>query len=135
MQVQLLSLQIHGDERGSLIALEQSKNIPFCIKRIYYIFDTKPGVSRGFHAHINLKQLVIAVKGSCRFVLDDGVERVDVILDRPTQGLLISACVWREMHDFSKDCVLMVLADDYYKESDYVRDYGVFLNHCREKRG
>lgn len=127
MDIQLLQLQAHGDDRGALISLEQDKNIPFKIKRVYYMFDTKEGVSRGYHAHKELKQVAIAVRGSCRFILDDGKERKNVLLDNPQQGLLIDSCTWREMHDFSPDCVLMVLADSHYDEGDYIRDYNIFL--------
>ncbi|MGE6136564.1 sugar 3,4-ketoisomerase [Aeromonas salmonicida] len=126
MQIKLIPLQAHGDERGSLIALEEGKNIPFPVKRVYYLFNTKDGVRRGFHAHKTLKQVAIAVRGYCRFVLDDGNERVEVLLDNPAQGLLIESFMWREMYDFSEDCVLMVLADQLYDESDYIRDYGLF---------
>ncbi|GBO48883.1 sugar 3,4-ketoisomerase [Pectobacterium versatile] len=127
MLIRFLQLQKHGDERGSLISLEQEKNIPFFIKRVYYMFDTKKDVRRGFHAHRNLKQVVIAVRGSCRFLLDDGKERIDILLDNPAQGLLIESFIWREMYDFSDDCVLMVLADSVYDELDYIRDYDEFI--------
>lgn len=116
-----------GDDRGSLVSLESMKNIPFDVKRIYYIFNTKDGVARGFHAHRSLKQVALAVKGSCRFVIDDGTVRESVVLNSPTQGILIDSCVWREMHDFSHDCVLMVLASEYYDENDYLRDYDSFI--------
>ncbi|KQB01579.1 dTDP-6-deoxy-3,4-keto-hexulose isomerase [Vibrio metoecus] len=116
-----------GDERGNLVALEEMKNIPFEIKRIYYIFDTKQGVVRGLHAHKALKQVAIALKGSCRFVLDDGMTKENIILNCPTKGILIDSCLWREMHDLSEDCVLMVLASEHYDESDYIRDYSEFL--------
>ncbi|AUY08594.1 sugar 3,4-ketoisomerase [Aeromonas sp. ASNIH2] len=128
MKIKLIPLQAHGDERGSLIALEEGKNIPFPVKRVYYLFNTKDGVSRGFHAHKALKQVAIAVRGSCRFVLDDGKERVEVLLDNPAQGLLIESFMWREMHDFSDDCVLMVLADQLYDENDYIRSYDNFIS-------
>lgn len=116
-----------GDDRGSLVSLEQNKNIPFDVKRIYYIFDTKEGVSRGFHAHKNLQQVAICVKGSCRFVLDDGHNKEEIILDNPSIGLHINSFMWREMHDFSEDCVLVVLASELYDERDYIRDYQIFL--------
>ena len=116
-----------GDERGSLVALEGNKSVPFDIKRVYYIFGTKEGVSRGFHAHRNLKQVAVCVTGSCRFVLDNGKQREEVVLDKSTIGLLINDLTWREMYDFSPDCVLMVLASEYYDESDYIRDYQEFL--------
>ena len=116
-----------GDERGSLVALEGSKVVPFDIKRVYYIFGTKEGVSRGFHAHRNLKQVVVCVTGSCRFVLDNGKSREEIILDSAATGLVIEDLTWREMHDFSQDCVLLVLASEYYDEADYIRDYQKFL--------
>jgi len=131
MNVQFLQLQAHGDDRGSLIALEEGKNIPFPVKRVYYMFDTGKGVRRGFHAHKTLKQVAVAVRGSCRFMLDDGQEKIEVRLDHPCQGLLIESFVWREMYDFSEDCVLLVLADQLYDESDYVRDYEIFLAMLR----
>ena len=115
-----------GDDRGSLVALEGTKTVPFDIKRVYYIFDTKKGVSRGFHAHKNLEQVAICVRGSCRMVLDDGTNRVDAILDSPIKGIYIGNLVWREMHEFSEDCVLLVLASEHYDESDYIRDYQDF---------
>tara|TARA_R110002050_G_scaffold299462_1_gene465141 strand:+ start:2356 stop:2760 length:405 start_codon:yes stop_codon:yes gene_type:complete len=116
-----------GDERGSLVSLEENKNIPFDIKRVYYIFGTKDNVSRGFHAHKKLRQLAVCVKGACTIKMDDGCNIDYVTLDSPTQGLLIEAMQWHEMSDFAEDCVLMVLANDYYDESDYIRDYKKFL--------
>lgn len=133
MKINFIPLQKHGDDCGSLVALEEENNIPFSIKRVYYIFDTKEGVRRGFHAHKKLKQVAIAVKGSCRFLLDDGTERIEVVLDNPAQGLLIESCIWREMYDFSSDCVLMVLADSHYDENDYIRDYDAFIIHANAK--
>ncbi len=126
MDIKLIQLQSHGDDRGSLVSLEEQKNIPFPIKRVYYVFNTKDKVRRGYHAHKKLKQLAIVVKGSCRFLLDDGNEKIEVLLDNPAQGLYIESFVWREMFDFSEDCVLMVLADSIYDEADYVRDYEEF---------
>lgn len=117
-----------GDDRGSMVALEGKKTVPFDIKRVYYIFNTVGGGSRGFHAHKNLKQLAVCVKGNCRFLLDDGKSREEIVLDSPTTGLLIEEMIWREMHDFSPDCVLMVLASEHYDEDDYIRDYQEFLD-------
>ncbi|MCI3204947.1 MULTISPECIES: FdtA/QdtA family cupin domain-containing protein [Pandoraea] len=127
MEIELVQLQKHGDDRGALIALEDQRNVPFEIKRVYYLFGTKEGIKRGMHAHRNLRQMVIAVRGQCRFLLDDGSERVELFLDNPAQGLLIESMMWREMYDFSPDCVLMVLANAHYDESDYIRDYKEFL--------
>lgn len=131
MKIKFIQLQKHGDDRGALIALEDERNVPFAIRRVYYLFGTKPGVRRGLHAHKNLKQLVIVVRGSCRFLLDDGHEKIEVLLDNPAQGLVVESLIWREMYDFSDDCVLMVLADAHYDESDYIRDYAEFTELCK----
>lgn len=122
------------DERGSLVTLEGTKSVPFNIKRVYYIFGTKEGISRGFHAHLNLKQVAVCVKGSCQFVLDNGKQRQEVILDSPTKGLLIEDLTWREMFNFSPDCVLLVLASEYYDELDYIRNYDEFLEITNAKK-
>ena len=127
MSFKVVDFECIGDDRGSLVALEANKSVPFNIKRVYYIFATKDGASRGFHAHRTLKQVAVCVSGSCRFVLDDGKQKIHVLLDDATKGILIEALTWREMYDFSNDCVLMVLASDYYDESDYIRDYEDFL--------
>ena len=116
-----------GDDRGSLVALEAHKTVPFDVKRVYYIFGTQADVSRGFHAHRALQQVAVCVAGKCRMVLDDGQRREEVWLDSPTKGLLIGDLVWREMHDFSHDCVLLVLASEHYDETDYIREYSEFL--------
>lgn len=126
--IHLIDLPPLGDERGSLVAIEANKHIPFEVKRVYYIFGTQPGVSRGFHAHKNLQQLAVCVAGKCRMLLDDGLNKESVWLDSPTKGLLIANNVWREMHEFSDDCVLLVLASEYYDESDYIRDYSEFCS-------
>lgn len=116
-----------GDDRGDLVSLEGNKEIPFDIKRVYYLFGTESCVSRGYHAHKNLQQVAICVKGNCTFILDDGNERAEIVLNSPLKGLYIDSMKWREMHDFSDDCVLMVLADNFYDEVDYIRDYEDFL--------
>lgn len=120
-----------GDDRGGLVAIEACKTVPFEIKRVYYISKTKEGVSRGYHAHLNLKQVAVCLTGSCRFVLNDGFYEEDVILDSSTKGILIEGLIWREIHDFSPDCVLMVLASDHFDESDYIRDYQAFIDKAR----
>jgi len=129
--INIVDLPSLGDERGGLIALEGGNPLPFEIKRVYYIFDTKKEVSRGFHAHKNLRQLAVCVKGSCRFVLDNGKEREETILNSFTKGLIIESLTWREMHDFSEDCVLLVLASSYYDEYDYIRNYNEFLKEVK----
>lgn len=124
---ELLDFKTLGDDRGSLIALEENYNTPFAIKRVYYIFETKSGVRRGYHAHKYLKQLAICISGSCTFLLDDGITKKDILLDSPNKGLLIEGLVWREMYDFSEDCILLIVASEHFNEDDYIRDYGTFL--------
>ena len=127
MEIKKYSFQQHGDDRGMLVALEEMKDIPFSIKRIYYIYDTLAGVRRGFHAHKNLKQILVCVKGSCKLHLDNGFETEEVLLDKPYEGVYLDNNIWREMYDFSQDAVLLVLASEYYDEADYIRDYQKFL--------
>jgi dTDP-4-dehydrorhamnose 3,5-epimerase-like enzyme len=128
MEIERVQLQKHGDGRGMLIALEQNRNVPFEIKRVYYLFATKEKVHRGQHAHRHLHQLAVTVRGSVTFLLDDGSGPAEVTLDDPSQGLLLGSMVWRELYDFSDDCVLMVLADQYYDPADYITNYDDFLS-------
>lgn len=126
MHVVKYVFQQHGDERGMLVALEEFKDIPFEIKRVYYLYDTKKEVRRGFHAHRSLEQILICIHGSCRVLLDNGAEKKTVSLEKPYEGLYIANDIWREMYDFSSDAVLLVLASDFYREEDYIRDYEIF---------
>lgn len=135
MHVIKYAFQQHGDERGMLVALEEMKDIPFEIRRVYYMYDTKEGVRRGFHAHQNLEQILICIHGSCKVLLDNGDEKKIVSLEKPYEGLYIANNVWREMYDFSEDAVLMVLASDYYNEDDYIRDYDEFIKFVKKGRG
>ncbi len=118
--------QIKGDQRGSLVAFEQNRNIPFDIKRVYYIFDTKSEAIRGKHAHKKLEQILICVAGECDVSVEEKNERKTYHLGSQTAGLYIGGLVWREMKNFSPDAVLLVLASDYYNEEDYIRDYNEF---------
>jgi dTDP-4-dehydrorhamnose 3,5-epimerase-like enzyme len=130
-----IDFQALGDQRGSLVAVEigMMKDVPFDIKRIYYIYHTDKDVSRGYHAHKKLNQVAICVAGKCRMVLNDGTNREEVWLDCPTKGIVIEDMVWREMHDFSSDCVLLVLASEHYDESDYIRNYETFERLAAER--
>ncbi len=118
---------MRGDARGSLIALESGKELSFNVARIYYIFGNRPGVERGFHAHEDLTQWAICVSGSCVMRVDDGTISTDVTLDRPDLAIEIGSLIWREMHDFSADAVLLVLASAPYDPTDYIRDYDTFM--------
>jgi dTDP-4-dehydrorhamnose 3,5-epimerase-like enzyme len=122
----LIQLSAFKDERGGLVAIEGSNDVPFNIARVYYIFENVNGEPRGFHAHKDLQQLMICVSGSCEVHLDDGRSKTIYCLDSPEQGVLIVTPTWREMNNFSKDCVLIVLASDVYKSSDYIHDYEEF---------
>lgn len=127
MKVKKFIFKIHGDARGKLVAIEEFKDIPFDVKRVYYIYDTLEDVVRGHHAHKSLQQILICVHGSCKIKLDDGKEQEIVLLDKPNEGLYVSNVMWREMFDFSPDAVLLVLASELYDEADYIRNYEEFL--------
>lgn len=133
MQIKKIHFPPHGDDRGQLVAIEELADVPFDIKRVYYIYDTLPGVRRGFHAHQDLQQVLICVHGSCKIHLDNGSETAEVLLDKPYEGLYISNDTWREMYDFSEGAVLLVLASRHYDEADYIRDYDKFLEMIRQK--
>lgn len=131
MQVIKYVFQPHGDDRGQLVALEEFKDIPFRIKRVYYMYDTANGVTRGKHAHKSLQQILICIHGSCKILLDNGKEKKVVPLEKPYEGLYVTNNMWREMYDFSPDAVLMVLASELYDESDYIRDYDEFIEFVK----
>lgn len=134
MDYKIIDFQKHGDERGMLVALEENKEIPFNIKRVYYMYDTVDGVRRGYHAHKKLQQILICIHGSCKIHLDDGQDTAEIILDKPFEGLYVTNNMWREMYDFSPDAVLMVLASEYYDESDYIRNYHEFIKFVNGKK-
>lgn len=133
MQVVKYVFQPHGDDRGQLVALEEFIDIPFEIKRVYYMYETGEGVRRGFHAHKSLEQILICIHGTCKILLDNGFEKKIVPLEKPYEGLYISNDMWREMYDFSPDAVLLVLASDLYDESDYIRNYDEFIKMVNSK--
>lgn len=126
MNITTFEFIVRGDDRGSLVAIEESKDIPFAISRVYYIFDTGFNVRRGMHAHHTLRQVLVCVHGSCRILLDDGRDMTEVLLDQPWKGLLVDSMIWHEMYDFSEGCILLALASDLYDEGDYIRNYDEF---------
>ncbi|MGB8454197.1 MAG: FdtA/QdtA family cupin domain-containing protein [Anaerocolumna sp.] len=132
MQTVKYTFQQHGDERGLLVSLEAFKDIPFEIKRVYYMYDTVEGVRRGYHSHRTLEQILICINGSCEVLLDNGREKKIVSLEKRYEGLYVPKNTWREMYNFSPDAILMVLASDYYNEEDYIRNYDEFLQNIRE---
>jgi dTDP-4-dehydrorhamnose 3,5-epimerase-like enzyme len=127
--IHLVDIPQYGDARGQLSVAELGEALPFPVRRAYWIHGNKPGVSRGFHAHKKLRQLCVCVAGSVRLSLFDGRREESVVLDSSARGLLIGPGLWREMHDFSPDCVLMVFADAEYDEADYIRDRAQFIRH------
>lgn len=126
-QSRVIPLKQLGDERGLLTVVEENITIPFEIKRVFYIYGTEKGVSRGMHAHYKTRQVLIAVSGSCTISLDDIRRKTEVILDGPTKALLLEPNDWHEMYNFSPDCVLLVLASHLYDSEDYIRDYDSFV--------
>ena len=130
--IEWIELPNLGDHRGSLMVAESNKNVPFEVKRIYYILDAKPDIPRGFHAHKELVQLAFCIKGSCNMIMDNGIEKQQVRIDKSNMGLMIPPMVWHEMHDFSEDCVMLVLASAQYDEADYIRDYDEFMNEVNK---
>jgi dTDP-4-dehydrorhamnose 3,5-epimerase-like enzyme len=117
--------KIHN-RAGNLTALENNKNIPFEIKRIYYLYDVPGGEDRGGHAHQELQQFIIAVSGAFDVLLDDGINKKIIHLDRPYIGLHIVPGIWRELLNFSSGAICVVLASEKYREEDYIRDYNQF---------
>jgi dTDP-4-dehydrorhamnose 3,5-epimerase-like enzyme len=128
--IQLVDIPQRGDARGQLSVAELGGALPFVVRRVYWIHGTSPGFSRGFHAHKQLRQLCVCVAGSVRISLFDGRTEESVGLDSSDKGLLIGPGLWREMHDFSPDCVLMVFADAEYDEADYIRDRQDFIRQA-----
>ena len=133
MDIKMFHFPPHGDDRGQLVAIEEGIDLPFDVRRVYYIYDTLPGVRRGFHAHLKLEQILLCVNGSCKIHLDDGYETAEVVLNKPNEGLYISNNMWREMYDFSEGAVLLVLASEHYDEADYIRNYDAFIEMVRKE--
>lgn len=115
------------DTRGLLLPIEIEKGFGFKVERIYFLYEST--APRGFHAHKELQQVVVAVKGSCNILLDDGVNRQEYFLNSINEAFFIDKVLWREMYNFSSDCVLLVAASQSYSEDDYIRDYQSFLNY------
>jgi hypothetical protein len=121
----ILLPKIHN-RAGNLTALENNKNIPFQIKRVYYLYDVPGGEDRGGHAHLKLEQFIVAVSGAFDVLIDDGINKKIIRLDRPYIGLHIVPGIWRELLNFSSGAICLVLASEKYNESDYIRDYKEF---------
>lgn len=123
----------HSQRKGNICVVENQKEVPFEINRIYYLYDVPGGVDRGGHAHKSLYQLIMAVSGCFTVVLDDGERRRSFVLNRPYKGLFVPPGIWRTLEDFSSGSVCLVLASERYDENDYIRDYGDYLNYRRDQ--
>lgn len=124
----LLELPKNHAEKGNITAVNNGLEVPFDIKRVYYLYDVPGGEARGGHAHRELHQLIIAASGSFDLTVDDGKVKRTFQLNRPYQGVYMPAGLWRELNNFSSGSICLVLASIPYSESDYIRDYEVFLN-------
>jgi dTDP-4-dehydrorhamnose 3,5-epimerase-like enzyme len=122
----VIEMDKHHHEKGNITVVENSKTIPFDVKRIYYLYDVPGGEARGGHAHKALYQLIIAASGSFNVTLDDGHVKRTVTLNRPYQGLYVVPGIWRELDNFSSGSVCLVLASEEYDEADYIRTYEEF---------
>ena len=128
----IIDLRKISDPRGNLTPIEGGGDVPFEIKRIYYLYDVPSGESRGAHAHKELQQLIIAANGSFTITLDDGRKKKAFTLNRPYQGLLVVPGIWRDLDDFSSGAVLLCLASEHYMTGDYIRDYEEFLKYKKK---
>ena len=124
--------QREAGHAGALTFIEGGRDVPFDVKRIYYIYGVGAGERRGYHAHKQLQQYLICVHGSCKILMDNGKTRKMVALKDPNEGLYIGPSVWREMYDFTDEAVLLVLASEHYDEDDYIREYADFLKYVEE---
>jgi len=123
----IIDLPKIADPRGNLTFVEGGNHVPFDIQRVYYLYDVPGGAERGGHAHKGLQQLIIAMSGSFDVVLDDGVDKKRIHLNRSYNGLYVCPMIWRELDNFSSGSVCMVVASNSYDESDYYRDYGEYV--------
>ncbi len=118
-------------DAGNIVIIENNKNIPFSIRRIYYLYDVPTGADRGGHGHYDLQQYVIAASGSFTFVLDDGVNKRDIFLNNPSKALHIRPGIWREIKEFSSGSICLVLASHEYNDDDYIRNYDEYLQYIK----
>lgn len=125
----LISLPKVSLERGSVSVVENRINIPFDVKRIYYLYDIPTGSERGGHAHVNLQQLILAPSGSFDLIIDDGQNKITFTLNNPNRGVLMPSGLWRELTNFSSGSICLVLASEEYDEEDYIRDYSSFFKY------
>ena len=126
---ELIELGKNHHANGNLTVVENEMQVPFDIKRVYYLYDVPGGEERGGHSHKALKQFIVAISGAFDVVIDDGINQRTITLNRPYQGLLIVPGIWRVINNFSSGAVCMVMASELYDEDDYIRDYDEFLKY------
>lgn len=124
----------HSDRKGNITVVENNQDVPFEVRRTYYLYDVPGGESRGAHAHKELSQLIIAASGSFTVTLDDGNVKRTFLLNRPYQGLYVVPGIWRTLDDFSSGAVCLVLASHGYDEADYIRDYDDFIKYKEKEK-
>lgn len=125
----IISLRKIADPRGNLTMVEQAKDIPFNVSRVYWTYDIPTDAERGGHAHIHCRELIVSVSGAFTVMLDDGCRRQQYMLTKPYEGLLVDTGIWRTLKKFSSGAVCLVLAEDPFDESDYIYDYQDFLTY------
>lgn len=128
----ILPLNKIHNRAGNITIVEGKTHVPFDVKRVYYLYDIPGGEDRGGHAHKELRQLIVAASGSFNVLLDDGLNKKIVTLNRPDYGLLVVPGIWRELMEFSSGAICLVLASEIYEESDYFRGYGTFINYINQ---
>jgi len=134
MNLTWVDLNLKSDTRGDLIPVESEKDLPFAMKRVYFIRKTPTDARRGFHAHHQLNQVALCLVGQCDFLMDDGTNKQTATLKADSKALLIPPMIWHEMSNFSSDCLLAVFASDLYDESDYIRTYEDFLREVKRAK-
>jgi len=129
----ILPLSKIHNRAGNITVVEGNKNVPFDVQRLYYLYDIPGGEDRGGHAHKELHQLIVAASGSFDVMLDDGINKKVVTLNRPDYGLFVIPGIWRELMEFSSGAICLVLASDIYREEDYLRAYLEYINFKRDE--
>jgi dTDP-4-dehydrorhamnose 3,5-epimerase-like enzyme len=126
-KTKVIDLKINSDKRGSLVAIESEKQLPYKIVRIFYMFGMDAAIVRGNHANKRSTISFVAVHGNCTIMIDDGNQRESFVLNNPNRALLCPPMTWKEIHAFSPDCVLMGICDTPYDTEDYIPDYNTFV--------
>ena len=133
MEAKIIDLVRIVDPRGNLTVAEGCKDVPFDVKRVYWVYDVPAGENRGGHAHKQCQEFIIALSGSFHVTLDNGKEQVTVLLNHPYQGLFVDTSTWRTLDDFSSGAVCLVLASETFDEADYIREYDTFLEYIKQR--